>query len=480
MNWLALHLPALPLEVYARGLRTALPLAVSQHERLIACNPLAREQGVQPGLAESAGRALMADLRILPRNEAAERAALERLAAWAMRFSDQVSLEPPQALVLESARSLRLFGGADALHRQVTAGVAELGYRAHCVLAPTPLSALALAAAGADALVPDGKALRRALNALPVAALGFDRCAQEELARMGLKQVGELLCLPRGGYAERFGIERLHQLERLLGERADPRRAFTPPERFRTELELPAEVPDAAALVFAGRRLLEELGGFLLARQAGVRSLHWRFSHANADTGVAPTCIRLGSTSPRREPQRWLELLRERLDRLQLPAPVRAITLASETLYPLPAANAELFPDAALATEPDPTLLDRLRARLGNDAVQGLALALDQRPERAWRWCAPGENSHGIVRADRPLWLLPEPVPLPRRARRPWLDGPLDLGDGCERIETGWWDDVEIARDYYVATAASGERLWIYREMYGARDWFLHGLFGSD
>ncbi len=480
MNWLALHLPTLSLEVYERGLQTPMPLAISQRERLIACNRLAREQGVQPGLAESAGRALVADLRILPRNVRAERAALERLAAWAMRFSDQVSLEPPRALVLESARSLRLFGGADALHRQVADGIAGLGYRAHCVLAPTPLGALVLAAAGAEGPVPDIDALRRALSALPVAALGFERRALDDLARMGLKRIGDLLRLPRGGFAERFGIERIDQLERLLGERADPRRAFKPPERFRAELELPAEVPDAPALVFAGRRLLEELGGFLLARQAGVQRLSWRLSHADAQMmDAGPTRFQLGAARPLRDPQRWLELLRERLERLQLPAPVRAIALASETLYPLPPANAELFPDAAAATQPDPALLDRLRARLGNDAVNGLALVLDHRPERAWRWCSPGEKSDGIVRADRPLWLLPQPAALPLHGHRPWLDGPLDLGDGCERIETGWWDDFEVARDYYVATAVSGERLWIYREMYGNRGWFLHGLFGT-
>ena len=483
MDWLALHLPALSLEVHERGLAHPPPLAIAEHERLIACNGPARQWGVHPGLAQSAGRALLADLRILPRNVRAERAALERLAAWAMRFSDQVSLAPPRGLVLESARSLRLFGGAEALHALVGDGVRGLGYQVRCVLAPTPAGALVLAAAGADGPVPDLAALRPALGALPVAALGFERQAQGDLARMGLKRVADLLRLPRAGFAESFGIERLHQLERLLGERADPRRPFSPPERFRALLELPAEVPDAAALVFAGRRLIDELYGFLLARQAGVQHLGWTLSHADR----APTRFRLGAARPQRDPGRWLELLRERLERLRLPAPVRAISLASETLRPLAPADGELFPDHAAATEPDPALLDRLRARLGHAAVQGLALVRDHRPERAWRWCEGGQAARrghehdrapGSVRADWPLWLLPAPVALPQRGNRPWLDGPLALGETCERIDTGWWDDAPVARDYYVATAASGERLWIYRDMHGGRGWFLHGIFG--
>jgi protein ImuB len=71
-------------------------------------------------------------------------------------------------------------------------------------------------------------------------------------------------------------------------------------------------------------------------------------------------------------------------------------------------------------------------------------------------------------------------VALGLRNNRPWLDGPLDLGGGCERIDTGWWDGFQVARDYYVARTTEGERLWIYRELRGAGGWFLHGIFGDD
>ena len=74
-------------------------------------------------------------------------------------------------------------------------------------------------------------------------------------------------------------------------------------------------------------------------------------------------------------------------------------------------------------------------------------------------------------------WLLPQPLPLETRGRRPWWDGELDLGGERERIETGWWDGFEVARDYFVATSVRGERLWIFREIRGRRGWFLHGIF---
>jgi protein ImuB len=521
VQWLALHLPALSLEVYTRGLPSeqwgadtlgcALPavvhqppLAVSAHERIIARNAAAKRLGITPGLPEAAARALAAELRILPRKPAAERAALGRLGAWAMAFSDQVSLAPPAALVLEAGRSLRLFGGAAALRQRVLGGITDLGWRARCVLAPTPSAALALAVAGfgsaldvqaVNAIIVDRDALYRVLAGLPVTALGFSRTQLDDLRRMGLTRVGDLLRLPRAGLAERFGIERLEQLERLLGERPDPRRPFVPPQRFRAGLELPAEVPDAPALVFACRRLIDELCGFLHAQQAGVQQLAWRLHHADA----ASTRFRLGSAAPGREPQHWLELLRERLDRLTLPAPVRAISVGSEPAQPLAPRHGGLLPRDAAAAAPDPALLDRLRARLGPAAVQGLEMVPDHRPERAWRPCEPilpgaaaprrgvGTRRHPRSAATedlppprqaRPLWLLAEPMVLGVRAGRPWLDGPLHLGDGCERIDTGWWDGFPVARDYYVALSSAGERLWIYRDRRGDGGWFLHGLFG--
>ena len=495
-RWLALHLPALALQVFERAAASPLALAISEGERVIACNAAARAQGVRPGLGDGAAQALAGGLRILPRRPDLERAALERLAAWALAFSDRVSLDPeparPAALVLEARGSLRLFGGAAALRQRVVEGAEALGWRVRAVLAPTPAGALVLAAAGHEGLVASQDALRRALAGLPPARLGLESRVCDDLAAMGVRSLGALLRLPRAGLAERFGPSLLQRIERLLGERADPRRPFVPPQRFGAELELPAEVEDTSALVFACHRLLEELSGFLRARQCGVQRLDWRLVHARG----AATAFALGCARAEHDPAHWLALLRERLGRVRLPAPVRAVGLRSDRLLPFSAAAGELaLGDSgggrAGAAAPDSALLDRLHARLGARAVRALATAADHRPERAWRWVSPmpGSGAHApgagaaaaaprCGNAERPLWLLPQPRPLESCGGRPWLDGPLTLGSCCERIETGWWDGFEVARDYYVATTVHGERLWVYREMRGARRWYLHGLMG--
>jgi protein ImuB len=483
MHWLAIHLPDLPLEVFERALAVPLPLAVSEAgrvERILRANPAAIAEGVRPGLGITAARSLCRSLRVLPRCPAAEREALERLGARGLGFTPHVSLSPPDALLLDVAASLRLFGGAETLMRQVSEGMSGLGYRHRLVLAPTPLGALVLARCMRDdapertSLVADLRALRSALAPLPLPALGLEDRELDDLTRMGLSRISDLLRLPRAGLAERLGQARLTLLDRLLGEAADPRPWFKPPPRYRGRLELPAEVERVEGLIFPCRRLLDELEGVLRGHQGGTDRLDWRLQHA----GREATCFVLGAARPLREAGRWLELLRERLGRLELPAPVREIRLLVSRIYPLDPEEQGLFPEPSRAAQvPDPALLDRLRARLGPAAVRGIALVADHRPEYSWRSCHPGETGAGIPRADRPVWLLSQPRPLQSRQGRPWLDGPLDLGQERERIDIGWWDDREVRRDYFVAVGRHGERLWIYREIEGRQGWFLHGLF---
>jgi protein ImuB len=64
------------------------------------------------------------------------------------------------------------------------------------------------------------------------------------------------------------------------------------------------------------------------------------------------------------------------------------------------------------------------------------------------------------------VWLLAEPQALKsgENGKVPLYEGALTLEEGPERIESGWWDGKDVARDYYVARNPVGVRLWVYRE----------------
>jgi protein ImuB len=375
---------------------------------------------------------------------------LEALAAWACQFTPKVSLEPPQALVLEVEGSLRLFGGLEALKSRLERGLEEMGQSAALATASTPRAALWLAAGNA-----------RTLDAVPLEA-ACDEEALDFLKSLGLAAVGDLARLPREGLAQRCGPVLLEALDRALGAAPEPRVFFEPPARFSAALELPAQVTHAEALVFAARRLLVQLEGLLAARQAGIRAFKLIVID---EAGEAP--IEVALASPAREAKRLAELLTEKLARTQLVRPVDAIRLEAENFELFQAASAGLFADAAADSEDWARLVERLRARLGYDAVYSLATHPDHRPEHAWRRVEPGEWDPREYRAPgpRPLWLLE-----PRRLN----EGEFTPLAGPERIESGWWDGDEASRDYFIARLPGDSIGWLYRED-GA--WYLHGLF---
>ncbi len=116
--------------------------------------------------------------------------------------------------------------------------------------------------------------------------------------------------------------------------------------------------------------------------------------------------------------------------------------------------------------------------------MHGVTTVAEHRPQHAWRLHnLLGEKTGARLAAfrrdlRRPLWMLPEPAPLASERGCPLHRGRLTLLEGPERLETGWWDEDGIARDYYTAVNPSGVRLWVYRNRSRNAAWYLHGIFG--
>lgn len=467
MLWLALHFPALALEIHTRGSAQSLPLAVvekhANRTRVVACNANAREQGVARNMTASAAQALAEGLVVRLRDPAAEHAALEGLALWAGRFTPGVSLQPPNGLLLEIGTCLRLHRGLGKLIKKIRSGLDALAYRHTLAYAPTPLAAWLLARATPPASVQTLAQLEDGLAGLPIPLLDLHPDTLESLDRIGVHTLSDCLRLPRAGMARRFGQALLDQLDRAHGRLPEARAFYVAPPRFVRRLELPAPVQHAEALLFAARRLLPELESYLGLHQAGVQQLELVCQHEY----VAATRVTLGFVKPQRAAERIGLLLRETLARTALAAPVVAIVLEAERLLPLQVSTGDLF-SGDTQHDDGSLLLERLRIRLGPDAVFGIAAAPDHRPERAWQRCEAGTAVAASRSLQRPLWLLPRP--------RPCTDGEWVLNEGPERIESGWWDGRAVDRDYYIARDRSGARLWVFCERTSG-EWFVHGLF---
>ena len=388
-----------------------------------------------------------------------EREALAALAAWACQFTPRVSLEPPQALLMEVEGSLRYFGGRWKFLARLRAGLPRLGFEARIAEASSARAALWMARG-------DGGRL----EALPVGVTGLAPDALGLLANLGVKTLGGLLRLPRAGLASRLGQGLLEEIDQANGATAEPREFFVPPARFCATLELPSPVMQAEHALFAARRLLVQMEGFLAARHAGVRGFSLQLLHGD----LPATEVKVGLAACGRGAEHCARLLRERLARITLRAAVEAIRIEAGSLEILSQENGSFFNDPRAGGEEWLRLVERLQARLGSESVHGLDTHPDHRPERAWVTVFPGKeflSREAKQNGPRPLWLLDPP--------RRLAEGEFSLLAGPERIESGWWDGAEARRDYFIARTGEASLAWIYRER-GAEpggNWFLHGLF---
>src|SRR6185436_12541307 len=375
--------------------------------------------------------------------------ALAPLAGWACQFTPRVAQAPPDALLAEVEASLRYFGGQEVFLQTLRAGLDALGMTASLAVAPTGLAALWLARGGGGSL-----------EALPLEATGFDL---DFFRGIGIATVGEALALPRDGLAQRCGGEIVDALDRARGRLPETYAFFAPPAKFSARLELQGETAHAEALLFPARRLLAQLEGLLAARHEGIRAFTLRLVHF--DSSSEEFEIRLAGLS--RDAARLAALLREKLDGKKLRRPVEAIEVHAGDFSPLGPRSGGLFGDPAREEEDWTRLVERLRIRLGCEAICGLATQPDHRPEHAWRRVDPGEWDPREFRQPgaRPLWLLEE--------SRRLAESEFTLLAGPERIECGWWDGDEARRDYFIVEIQDGLG-WIYRE---TGDWYLHGLF---
>ena len=484
--WFCIWLPGLPLEA-TRSANGAMAVIEEQQgiHRVLLADTEAEAAGVMVGQSANAALALLPALQLEERSPPREQQVLEALASWLERFSSFVCIADRDVLLLEIAGSLRLFGGLRKLREKISTGLRQHGFNALLAIAPTPLGATWLARAGQRACIRDEQNLKRALRDLPLHSLQWPEGLCASLNGMGVTSIGDCLRLPREGFVRRFGAEHMLALDRALGHLPDPRNSWRAPERFCADHEMAEEQSDRERLLNVCHELLLSHEQFLLARQLGTQRLSFSFFHLKGSA----TELRLGCARADRSAERWLELLRIRFEQLVLPEPVIAIRLRSGITQALQAQSARLnfdgVKDRPARSYSIAELAERLVARIGEQSVHSFSMVAEHRPQYAWRpqslfsdW-ASSTLSEVRRHLQRPLWMLPEPTLLPADSGYPLHQGDrLTLLEGPERLETGWWDEDGISRDYYTAVNLAGIRLWIFRNRNRPSSWYLHGYFG--
>ena len=484
---------------------------------LYALNPIARAAGLRPGQAHADACAILPDLASAPAEPERDAEALRRLALWAERFSPAVAADAlirgQEGLLLDMTGGAHLFGGEAALLADLTTRLARADIPARVAIADTAAAAWALARYGdaAQAIAPPGRT-REAVEGLPVEALRLEAAALVLLKRFGLRRVGDLYGLPRAGLARRFrgpqGLRVVERLDQILGASAEVLRPERPAPLYRAWTVFADPLTDidgvAHQLPALARTLAEQLdlGG------QGARTVSLVAFRVDGRT----TAIEAALSAPAAAPAHLLRLLKERgLERLDLGFGVDALMLCAGKAEPMRARQIETpgqdgvddTPDEALAS-----LIDRLRARLGDGAVGRPRRRESWIPERSEIWvraepAPPKRPERDDDAPPRPILIFDPPEPVQTLAELPdgvparftWRRAPRRVvkAEGPERLAPEWWKAeaserlgpwAPRTRDYYRVEDDQGRRYWIFREgLYGREDadkppsWWLHGVF---
>jgi protein ImuB len=464
----------------------AVPLVVSdgpeQRPIVYAINRAAHEGGIRIGMTLASAKVLHHDLIALPRDRTRELRTLKRIANFLLQFTPAVAIEENidrAGIALEVSGSLALFGGFDALLARAREGMRAMRFVTRYGAAPNPMAASLLARAakrGDDIRVCDSEeTLQEKLTPISVKHFAWPNETFRALDTLGLTTIGDVLRQPYAGLQKRFGDTFVLDLDRALGRARDVRRFYEPPETFASSIDFCFEIKESDRLLMPIGELLIELEGFLRARGAGVNRIALELKQGRSRSQH----FEFHSRAPVREAMHWQRLVRDRIETYELEDPVIEIVLRADRIVPLIEENASLLPQEKGTRSDWFTLLDRLASRLGEQNVYRIESIDDHRPELAWRSERDEANRAQAFRISkaRPTWLLREPKSLIEAEGRPQYNGTLTLLAGPERIDTGWWDNKPVARDYFVAANPQHEICWVFRDYRQGKRWYLHGFF---
>ncbi|MFK7996021.1 MAG: DNA polymerase Y family protein [Granulosicoccus sp.] len=477
MLWLALYFSQLPIDRQqsddevmdstadgSRHTPRAVVLQQGSRRHILACNACALAAGVRAGMALKNAYALIPDLLVSDYDETAQAAHLEQLTLWALQYSSKVVPEPPDTLLIEIQASLKLFGGLNPLLENIGQQLRDQKISVSPGIAPTPAAARLFTRAGIRKAVRSPQQLKDILATVNVTYLPLNDFTFKGLRQSGIHTLGELQKIPPAALTRRFGRHCTDILYKLDGRLPDPRTPYQASETFSQSIDLPLEAPDTQALGFPLKRLLGSLGGFLKARDLGIRHLDIHLYHHR----LKPHAVALKFLTATADMSHLLRVATERLGTLTLDAPVTRLAVTSVELAFMEREGRDLFHKSQSQNQSVEQILDKLVARLGKEAVYTALPEDDHRPEKAWLTVLFNERHEHQPWPARPLWLLAEPR---------LLDEPITLHTLPERIENGWWDETDVRRDYFIASNEQGSYYWLYRLRHQPDQWWIHGLF---
>jgi protein ImuB len=241
--------------------------------RVVEANVAARATGIVPGLPEAEARARCPALMSRPVSEDRTAGARAALLEACFTVSPRIEDGGPGVVFVDIVGLERLIGDDTAVGERLLRQTRAVGLPATVGITDSRSAARIIARVSPRLTVVRSGEDRSSLAAVPIGALGLEAEVARVLARWGIRTVGDLAALPRGGLAIRLGAAGLAAHDQALGIDREPFRAWTPPPFWEEAQGIEWEIETWAGLAPVLEAVLSRLVGRLSAAHRAADGL---------------------------------------------------------------------------------------------------------------------------------------------------------------------------------------------------------------
>jgi len=468
-------------------------LAVPQRGRMIITevSAVAKGKGLSAGMIITDAKVALPEVQVYDDKLGLATKLLNNLAVWCIKYTPIAAVDSTDGLILDVSGCTHLWGSEEAYLKDILSKLKDIGYHVRAAMADTIGTAWAVSRYGrVKAIIKSGEQTE-ALMTLPPAALRIETNVAECLQKLGFYQIKSFMNMQRSSLRRRFGEQVLLKLDHALGYKEEIIKPVIPVEPYSERLSCLEPIQTASGIEIALQKLLEALCTRLQKESKGLRLA--TFKCYRVDNNVQQ--IKIRTNHPSHSTTHLFKLFETKIATIEPALGIELFTLEASKIENMQSTQETFWTmNSSLECREVAELLDNLESKFGNNIIHRylpdehhlsersikLAESLKEKPTTTWKTDKP-----------RPIQLLNNPQPIDVTAPIPDYP-PMNFrykdklhnvvkADTCERIESEWWIDKGLHRDYYIVEDEEGKRYWLFRLGHyndnNKPSWFIHGFF---